>query len=181
MMSATEWLQFINPFMVIAIILTLMASIPVASSWIKPFKLSDKPFALKKILISAIIFTALGWILAYLAPHVMTPIVRVNMVAISQVISIFSLLAICMVLINRISKKNNLLSMLFILAKHSLLIIITIIGKVCHTCLLIFLDASKNAKRTQERFDQESEPYKDPKGSINYQGDYCDKYKSNWY
>jgi hypothetical protein len=181
MMSAIDWLHFITPFIVTAMIIALTSSIPVPSSWVKPFKLSDKPLGLKKILIGAIIVIALGWVLAYLAPHVMTPIIRVNMVAISQVILIFSLLAIVIVMIHRIIQKNNVLSMLFILAKRCLPMIITIIGKISSALLVLLLDSSEEARQKQKKLSNEKSAYKIPRSYMNKRGEYCGKNKSNWY
>ena len=46
---------------------------------------------------------------------------------------------------------------------------------------IILLESISEADAKQKKFEKDNEPYQDPKGSLNYRGEYCDKYKSNWY
>ncbi len=65
---------------------------------------------------------------------------------------------------------------LFALAKEYLPLIIEVIGLLLAGLATLALHSSD-----KENTEEENDPYQDPKGSMNYRGDYCDKYKSTWY
>lgn len=183
-MSAIEWLHFINPLIVITMLIALIASVPVISSWRKEFKLPATPLALKKTLLVSIGLIVLGWGLAWLAPHMMTPIIRVNVIASSQVLLTVSLTASVIVISFRIFQKNNLLSLLLILSMRHFPFLARILGVVAAAfsgLLINSLDGKSQNKAKHEDANSSDEEKVLLDHALNYRGEYCDKDKTNWY
>jgi hypothetical protein len=178
-MSAIEWLHFINPFIVITLVIALVACVPVTRAWRKQFQLSDKPLAFKKVLFAAFSFIALGWVLAWIAPHILTPLVRVNMMATSQLILTVALVFAGLITLVRIFQRNNLFSLLLISAKRHALIIITVVGTMASGVLVLFADSADENENKNKK--QEKSAYDVPRSHMNKRGEYCGKGKSNWY
>lgn len=183
-MSAIEWLHFINPFVVITMSIALIASVPVISSWRKEFQLPSTALALKKTLLVFVGLTFFGWTLAWLAPHIMTPMIRVNMIAASQVLLTASLTASVIVILFRIFQKNNLFSLFLILVIRHFPLLARNFGFIAaaFSALLInsFDDKSySKTKHEDANLSDEEKVLLDH--ALNYRGEYCDKDKINWY
>ncbi len=182
-MSAIEWLHFINTLIVITIAVVLMVSIPVTKSWRAEFSLSDKPFAMKKILLWGLCFISIGWFFAWTATHISTPIIRVNIVALSQLILTLSLMTTGIVTIRRLFQKNSFITILFILIKRHVVPALPFLGAAI---LYLFATAVESMGKVEAEQEREDAPLNDvEKGALshymNLDGEYCDETKSNWY
>ncbi|PIQ43256.1 MAG: hypothetical protein COV52_01945 [Gammaproteobacteria bacterium CG11_big_fil_rev_8_21_14_0_20_46_22] len=184
-MSATQWLHFINPFIVITIALALVASIPVSSKLSKEFGLSKKPLAWKKALFVLFVATAFAWLLARIAPHFAElPQVKVNLIATSQLGLTITLVAVGIVILRRLFQRNNCFSLLLILLKNYFPLFAKTAGFFAAAVGTVFVDSlddksfAKNQSKSRTLTDEEK-VLRTMK--TNHKGDYCDEDKLNWY
>lgn len=185
-MSASEWLEFINPFIAITIGMVILSTISIPSTWRKALQIPEvqKALFLKKTIFVLIGILGLSWILAWLAPHITIPIICVNVMATSQLLSVPTLIVISFVMLIRIFQQNNILSLVFIILIRNLPTMLKIAGKFFSIFFVILAEASKNSRHKleeDEKLDESEDPYADPKSCLNYRGEYCDKAKTNWY
>lgn len=180
-MSAIEWLHFINPLIWIVLLLALLSSLPIPAAWQEEFKLSKQSFILKRAFKICVGLVGFGWLLAWLAPHSTTPIIRVNMEALSQLLLTCTLIALSILTITRIFQRNNFLSLLFILGKRYLPAVMHAAALFISGLTILFLDAANENREKQKEIDQEK--VKEPSLDLymNHRGDFCDKDKLNWF
>jgi|GEM_PF-3107867 hypothetical protein len=180
-MSPVEWLHFITPFIVITIIISLIACVPVTRAWRQQLQLPKKPLAFKKVLLGTFGFIALGWMLAWVAPHIMTPLVRVNVMATSQLILTIALVLAGLITLVRLFQRNNLLSILLIGAKRHAPIIITVFAYLASGLSILLMRSFAESKGDEDDPHLTEAEKEQLKSYMNYRGDYCDKHKSTWY
>jgi hypothetical protein len=176
--SAIEWLHFINSFVVIIISIALVACVPVQLTK------EPKPIAWKKTSIVTFGVIALGWVLAWIAPHIMTPIVRVNVTATSQLILSVTLFLLSLITLVRIFHRNNALSWCMIFLKNHFPLFAKVFGFFAAAIGALFVDSlddkSFSKRQTNNRtLSDEEKVLRTMK--TNYQGDYCDDDKLNWH
>lgn len=182
MINPESWLHIISILNDVMIVFLFLSSIPVMQVLCSRFKLIKSTMKCKKLMVTVILFSALSWFLAWIAPHISnSPVRRVNTVAMSQLLFAITSLLFIVVLSVRVMQRNNALVLVVIILKRSLPLIMTFLGGLASLVFSLFLDSAANGDKLKEQLDKEHEPYKDPKSYMNYNGDYCDKNKSNWY
>lgn len=178
-MSAIEWLHFINPFVVTIVSIALIACVPVQLTK------QPKPIAWKKTSIVTFGFIALGSALAWIAPHIITPLFRVNVTATSQLILSVALSLLGLITLVRIFHRNNALSWCMIFLKNHFPFFAKVFGFLTAAVgisLVNSLEGNSYKKASRE----ESADLPDEEKvlldhGMNLNGDYCDKNKTTWY
>lgn len=178
-MSAIEWLHFINPFVVTIVSIALIACVPVQLTK------QQKLIAWKKTSIVAFGFIALDWALAQVAPHIIMPLVRVNITATSQLILSVALFLLGLMALVRIFHRNNALSWCMIFLKNHFSLFAKVFGFVT-TAVSIFLVNSLDGNSYKKASREKSTDLPDEEKvlldqGMNLNGDYCDKNKTIWY
>lgn len=183
-MNAKEWIHFIDPFIIVAIVMALMASLPVSANLSKTFQLTSQKLAGKKTIFTTVALMGIGWLLAHFALMTTTPLIRVNLIAASQLICVLALIATAILLFIRIIQKNNLLALCFILIKRYFPGFVRVFGFLASFIVALFVESlDENTFAQQEK---EAEQLSDEDKVLrlthtNYRGEYCDENKSNWY
>lgn len=101
-MSAVEWLPFITPFVWMLLILNVLALLPIQSKQPLPFRV--------KFTIILLIVDLLGWLLAIAAIHIMTPVIRINVLQLSQLVLTPTLIVLSIMVVCRLIQGKNLLN-----------------------------------------------------------------------
>lgn len=174
-MNAVQYVHFIQPVLLIALVFSILASIRYS---IQTDKQAIKPLKFNRLLWWMFPVLVVGWLLVVMAGHTQTPIIRVNLFAFGKLFlwpSLIVTFAICAV---RLFQRNNLLSQLGG-------VLVRILGHLFSILLPLFAlgaaSAVEAASSHKEGRSEEEKAYDDPKGSVNPNGDYCDKDKWNWY
>ncbi len=164
--------------------LALIASVPLTATWRQSLALPKKPLALKKTLIGTLGFMIIGWVMAYLAPRVMTPDIRVNMVSFSQLILTVSLISIGFIALVRLFQRNNLFSLIFFFIKRYFPYVVEVVGLAVTGIALLFIASCDDETSIKPKNQDSHLPEKDKillDHGINYNGGFCDRKKMNWY
>ncbi len=164
-MSAVEWLPFISPFVWTLLILNGLASLPL--------KLKARlPTRVKLTLVFCMI-TLIGWLTALITVHVMTPPIRVNLLALSKLLLVPSLITLAIMLIRHLMQGNNLLVTLLKMAGKGLRPILHFVSLISPVILHIITGAySKYANEKYEDDRREEERKKRDGPHNNYRGEY---------
>jgi len=176
-MSAINWLPFISPFIWILLILNGLAFWPLP-------KKNQKARRVKfTIVLFAIVL--IGWVLAVAAIHIMTPIVRVNTLALSKLLLVPSLFLLGGLLIMRLHQGKNFLTTLL---KYIGRLIAPVLKGIAETLALIaphlltfFADVVSNYADTHEKRRHREERDKIEKSHMNWRGDYAGEDDINKY
>ncbi|MCW5588136.1 MAG: hypothetical protein KIT27_00600 [Legionellales bacterium] len=165
-MSAVEWLPFISPFVWILLVINGLALLPL--------KLKVRLPARVKLTLVFCMITLIGWLLALITVHVMTPAIRVNLLAFSKLLLIPSLILLGITLIRHLMQGNNLLVTLLKIAGKGLRPILHFIALISPAILHIITGAySKYANEKYEDDRREGECKKSVHHHINSEGEYA--------
>lgn len=182
MTNPESWLYTISVLAGVMIAFLFLSSIPVTQALRSRFQLLQSAMKCKKLMVIVMLFSAISWFLAWIAPHIMnSPPWRVNSVAMSQLLFTITTVLFIIILSIRVMQRNNTLVLFYIMLKRSLPLVVTILGGLASIIFYLFLESISDNVKKQEQLAKEHEPYRDPKSHMNYNGDYCDKNKSNWY
>lgn len=186
-MSPIEWLQFITPFVLVVSAIALVASIPLTQHWCNHYKLPKRRLAFIKTEILMFVVIIIGWLLAWLAPTFITPVVRVNTQATSELLLTIALSILGLIVIIRIFQKNNLLSLWLVLLKRQLPFIAEVATPIIAVVSLIIIESFAETCERQYKESQKDDPCKTDleKATLGHgmdlNGDYCGQSKSLWY
>lgn len=164
-MSAIEWLPFISPFVWILLILNGLALLPL--------KLKARLPARVKLTLVFCIITLIGWLLALISVNVMTPLTRVNLLALSKLLLVPSLIVLGITLIHHLMQGANLLVTFLKMAAKGLKPILHFVALISPAILHIITGAySKYANEKYEDDRREEERQKRDGPHNNWRGEY---------
>jgi len=116
----------------------------------------------------------IGWFLAYINPHIMTPIIYVNVLALSKLLLVPSLIASSIILLCRIFQKQCILTLMIEKSIHALkplkpfgIILIAISPIILEVASKIFA-----ATYDEEEDEHEKERLNRDTIHVNWRGDY---------
>lgn len=165
-MSAIEWLPFISPFVWILLILNGLALLPL--------KLKAGLSTRVKLTLVFCMMTLVGWLLALFTVHVVTPIIRVNLLALSKLLLVPSLIGLTITLVRHLVQSENLLVASLKLLARGLKTIFHFVVLISPAIFYIVTGAySKYANEKYKDDQKEEECEKSVHYHINSEGEYA--------
>lgn len=164
-MSAIEWLSFISPFIWILVVLNGLALLPLQLKTRLPMRV--------KFTLALCAIALAGWLMAFMAIHITTPTIRINVLQASQVLLIPTVIALVVTLMLSLIQGKNILVTLLKKLVQVFKLAIRFLAFTASVSLYLFARAySKYANEKYEDDQQEEERQKRDGPHINYRGEY---------